>query len=247
MAEENDFAPTGEVVEEQKSTEFDLSKELDSRFGALQGRVAGVMGQRLKEITGEIDTRTEAAIRRVLEERENSSRAEAEYIRTLEQQGLDEDQIRAVVQANASRFKPAEPKREAPKQPTQQYIDGLSWSESERHQLGRRLTGLLDGLDLADVDVQDQRLWTGLTVSMSPDEAYVLAKANAAKLKEPRSTEQRTTSRQAQQTEATPPPTTRSANAGTTVVYDSKAEAAAAFASGEINIDQYKQALVQIQ
>lgn len=233
---DTDEQPTTTVEQQDPPPQY-VTKE---DFGAFQGRFAQITGQRMKDI----QEAAAQAVREALAEEQRSSTERAEYIRELEQQGLDEDQIRAVVEAN-NRRKPAPQPKQTEKPAATEYQDGLSWSAEERNQLGRRVTGLLDGLSL-DVDVQDQRLWTGLSTSMSPDEAYAIAKKNAQSLKTPpaetRSTEQRNTSQQNQQTE-TPPPTTQNAPTESGAAYESKADAAADFVAGKINIDEYKEAL----
>ena len=233
-----------DAPEQQEPTlEERLTTVIDDRMGKFQGQQAQVTGQRLKDIKGELSGEVRSAIREMLQEQQDNAAQEQAYIRTLQEQGLDEDQIRGVVQANAAR-QVAAPKPEPVQQQQEEFRDGHSWNVDERRALGSRVGALLDGLNLADVDVSDQRLWQGLTAGMTTEDAYAVARKNAASLKpEPRSTEQSTTTQQTTQTEETPPPSTQGAPAGTAQAYDSKSDAAQAFAKGEINIDEYKEAL----
>jgi hypothetical protein len=221
---------------------------LQSQLGNFQGKVAQSVGERLKSIKTELREDLSTAVREILTERDTTAAQEAAYVRELESQGLDEDQIRAVIQTNAKR-QPAQPKAEPAKQQTQSFNDGYDWDAAERKALGRAVTGLLDGMDLADVEVSDQRLWAGVTPGITPDEAYNLVKANVKKIRvapgQSRSTEQSTTTQQSAQTK-TPPVSTQGAPATNAAQYESKADAAAAFVRREINIDEYRAVLSQL-
>lgn len=252
MTTERDEKPTGieeapPEVEPVAAADPDISKIIDEKFGQLQGRMAGVMGQRTADLKREVTEAAVTAVREALAVQAKEQQEQQSYRNQLLQQGLDDEQIAAVMQADAQRRAAQQPAAE-PKaaQPAQSFDDGYDWDASERQLLGKSVTALLDGLDLTDVEVSDQRLWNGVSPGISTEQAYQLVKTNARKIKPAsRSTEQSNTTQQAAQTKPqnSPPPTTQTAPVSNASSYDSKADAAAAFTRGEINIDEYKVAL----
>lgn len=236
--------PIADAVEREAAiTPSYVTKE---DLGSFQGRIAQTVGQRFKDIREELRNDVSSVVRSILEEQKATAAKEQQYINELRQQGLDDDEINAVIQTNARR----EPQRQEPakttEQPQSQFNDGYSWSESERRALGRHVSGLLDGIGLEGVDVSDQRLWNGVDPSMTPDDAYKVVRDNARKIlpsATPRSTEQRTTTQQAEKNPPAAPVSTQGAPSASAVAYASKAEAAMAFRNREIDSNQYKEAL----
>lgn len=244
----NEQAPP-EQQQEAPKAELDpaIAAALDERFGRLQGQMAGVMGQRTADFKREITDAASAAMRELQAEQQRQQAEQQAYLQRLASAGLDEEQLNAVMQANAEREKAPEPKQQDQQQPSREFNDGYSWSASERQGLGRSITALLDGMSVTDVEVTDQRLWQGVTPGMTTDQAYAQVRNNARAISKPeaRSTEQRTTT-QPKSDEKAPPPSTQAAPAANAASYDSKAEAAAAFAKGEIDIIAYKEALASL-
>lgn len=131
---------------------------------------------------------------------------------------------------------------QSPEAAEPQQSGGLT--EDEQKSLAAYAVGVLKAGGLDTKLYSDPSYWAGASADMSVDQMAEVFYTNVQKQKAPATPA-------ASLTQATPPPppppSTQDAPASPSATYDSKTEVAAAFGRGEMNIDQYRAELGNLQ
>ena len=207
----------------------DLQENLTGMERRLQGRTANYVSDQLK--VNQEDTRKQ------IEELRSDLRGQDEYRRATDAGPEAElDYLRS------HRDKP-EPQPESQPEPTQPQQATSEWTNlpaAEGQRLGDYARGLLEANGLDPNLVGDNRLWAGANSQMGYTDLAAIAKKNAPGLKPaPKAASEPTP-------KADPPPSTQGSPTGRVSDYETKSELVQAFTNREINSDQYRTRLAEI-